>query len=220
MRSYTTHQLVLARELFAYLYLASPNIRRADVIIGFGHFDLSIPRHCGELYIQGYAERIIFTGGIGSGTADLDQPEAQAFLKELCRSYPDILTEAVILENASANTSENIQFTRKKLEREFPDFTFGREIRSAILVANAYRQRRVWLTCRKQLTTITFINAPPNTTFEREYGLFTDKGLELPELLIGEVERFERYAEAGYIVAEPLPDDVYQRYVELKGLLA
>jgi hypothetical protein len=220
MRSYTPHQLAVARALFDYLYLSSPVIRSADVIIGFGHFDLGIPRRCGDLYTQGDAKRIIFTGGIGSGTADLNQPEAHAFLQELCRCFPDIPSEAVILEDASTNTSENIQYTKEKLEREFPNFTFGREIQSAILVANAYRQRRVWLTCRKQLPMLTFINVPPNTTFERECHFFTDKGFALPELLLGEIERLERYAEAGYIVAEPLPDAVYQRYVELKGLLA
>jgi uncharacterized SAM-binding protein YcdF (DUF218 family) len=219
MKSYTDHQIAVARELFDYLYLSLPAIRRADVIIGFGHFDLGIPRRCGELYTQGYAERIIFTGGIGSGTADLNQPEAQAFLQELRRSYPDIPSEAVILEAASTNTSENIQYTREKLDREFPNFVFGREIQSAMLVANAYRQRRVWLTCRKQLPMLTFANAPPKTTFERECRLFADKGFDLPELLIGEIERLVRYAEAGYIVSESLPDDVYQRYEGLKGLL-
>ena len=39
-------------------------IVEADVIIGFGHFDLAIPEHCLKLYREGCAGRIIFTGGV------------------------------------------------------------------------------------------------------------------------------------------------------------
>lgn len=208
------------RTIFAYLALAAPGIRRADAIIGFGHFDLNIPKRCAELYISGCADRIIFTGGIGSGTADLGQPEAHAFLDELSRSYPNIPAEAILLEDTSTNTGENVQFTRQLLERARPELAFGRGIQSVILVANAYRQRRVWLTCRKQLPTLTFMNAPPDRTFEQEYRMFADKGFEFPRLLLGEIERLQRYAEAGYIAAEPIPDDIYRCYAELRRMLS
>jgi uncharacterized SAM-binding protein YcdF (DUF218 family) len=213
------HQMALAQELFLYLAISSPIVQRADVILGFGHFDLKIPRRCGELYTQRYADRIIFTGGIGSGTADLRQPEARAFEDELYRTYPQIPPEAVILEDSSTNTGENVRFTTEKLRRDYADFTFGREISSAILVANAYRQRRVWLTCRKQLPATTFINAPPQTTFEQEYRLFAEKGENLSALLVGEIERLSRYAEAGYILMEPLPKKIEQQYARLKETL-
>jgi hypothetical protein len=35
------------------------------VIVGFGHFDLRIARTCGDLWQQGLASRILFTGGVG-----------------------------------------------------------------------------------------------------------------------------------------------------------
>jgi uncharacterized SAM-binding protein YcdF (DUF218 family) len=146
------------RELFEYLYLRTEPLYRADVIIGFGHFDLNIPRHCATLYQQGYAPLIIFTGGVGSGTADLPKPEAQSFYDELKRVAPDIPTEAIILEDTSTNTFENIRFAARAFAAEHPQLSFESGISSAILIANAYRQRRVWLTCRKAFPHISFYN--------------------------------------------------------------
>ena len=108
---YTPTQLSLAKDIFEYLYVFSEALPHSDAVIGFGHFDLKIPRHCGKLYINGHARRIIFTGGIGSGTADLGRAEAVAFREELRRRYPSISAEAVIVEDMSTNTSENVQFT-------------------------------------------------------------------------------------------------------------
>lgn len=218
-RPYIPTQLLLAEQLFAYLALASPAIRATDAIWGFGHFDLNIPRRCGELYMQGYAPRIILSGGIGSGTADLGQPEARAFQAELRRRYPQIPADALVLEDASTNTGENVHYTQQLLQQIKPELAFGRGIQSIMLVASAYRQRRVWLTCRQHLPALTFVNAPPLTTFDQECRLFAEKGFELPRLLVGEVDRLQRYAAAGYIVAEPIPDDVDQCYTQLRDML-
>jgi uncharacterized SAM-binding protein YcdF (DUF218 family) len=213
---YTPTQLSLAKEIFEYLYLFSEVLPHSDVIIGFGHFDLKIPRHCGELYMDGYARRIIFTGGIGSGTADLGQAEAVVFKEELRRRYPSVSTEAVIVEDRSTNTSENVQFTAEKLEMKYPDFTFGEQIKKAIIVANAYRQRRVFLTCRRNLPQVEFYNAPPATTFDEELRLFSSKGFDFVELLIGEIDRLIRYGEKEYILQENIPKKIYDSYVTLK----
>jgi uncharacterized SAM-binding protein YcdF (DUF218 family) len=216
MRIYTPDQIAQAKTLFAYLALLSPNLSKVDVIVGFGHFDLNIPRHCGELYTHGYADRIIFTGGIGSGTADLGKPEAQAFAEELQRSHPYIPEEAIIIEDTSTNTGENVQFTIQKLKNDYPDFTFGNEIRSAILVANSYRQHRVFLTCRKKLPQMTFYNAPPAIAFEDELAVFARKGYDLIELLVGEIDRIVRYGERGFLAQIPLPQKVHHLYTTLK----
>jgi uncharacterized SAM-binding protein YcdF (DUF218 family) len=213
---YTPTQLSLAKEIFEYLYVFSEVIPHSDVIIGFGHFDLKIPRHCGELYTNESARRIIFTGGIGSGTADLGKAEAVAFREELRRRHPSISAEAVIVEDRSTNTSENVQFTAQKLKMEYPDFTFGEQIKKVLIVANAYRQRRVFLTCRRNLPEVEFYNSPPTSTFEEELQLFSSKGFDFIKLLLGEIDRIIRYGEKGYILRENIPGKIYDNYVFLK----
>src|SRR4051812_48766594 len=89
-----------------------------DAIIGFGVFDLALPRFCGELHDRGIAPRIIFTGGIGAGTGALGGPEAQVWRDELRRSHPQIPDSAIVIENRSTNTAENIAFTAALLARE------------------------------------------------------------------------------------------------------
>ena len=212
----TPTQLSLAKDIFEYLYISSDSIPHADVIIGFGHFDLKIPQQCGRLYQHGAAERIIFTGGIGSGTADLGKAEAVAFAEELRKTYPSLPDDIVILEDSSTNTSENIQFTIQKLQTHYPNFTFNNQIVEAILVANAYRQRRVFLTCRRNLPQVRFYNAPPKTAFEEEFQLFSSKEQDLIDLLIGEIDRLIRYGEKGYLLQEKIPEDIYSKCLQLR----
>ena len=40
----------------------------ADVIVGFGNFNTNIARRAAELYLQGLAPLVLFTGGLGRNT--------------------------------------------------------------------------------------------------------------------------------------------------------
>ena len=40
---------------------------KADCIVGFGNFNTNIARRAAELYCQGYAPKVLFTGGLGRG---------------------------------------------------------------------------------------------------------------------------------------------------------
>ena len=56
--------------------------RKADCIVGFGNFNVNIARRAAELYHQGYADKILFTGGLGRNTLGmLPEPEAVRFAK-------------------------------------------------------------------------------------------------------------------------------------------
>ena len=87
---------------------------KADVIVGFGNFNTDIARRAAELYHQGYAPRILFTGGLGRNTEGLlPEPEAKRFARmAMDCGVPDA---DIILEDQSRNTKENIEFTREKL---------------------------------------------------------------------------------------------------------
>jgi len=54
-------------------------------------------------------------------------------------------------------------------------------------------------------------------TFEKELRLFSERGSDFLELLVGEIDRLIRYAEAGYIVHEAIPQKICDNYVALKG---
>ena len=210
------NKLRQANKIFSYLYLRDTK-QRVDAIIGFGHFDMKIPHTCGKLYEEGYAPKIILTGGVGAGTADLKKNEAQIFRDELYAHFPDIPEEDLLIEDQSTNTGQNIYFLKEMALRRWPEHNFSKGISSVILVCNAARQRRTWLTWKKILPHIPAINCPPQTTFEKEKDLFQSKGRELEDLLTGEMERIHNYPDKGFIVEEKVPEDVYDAYQALKA---
>ena len=88
---------------------------KADVIVGFGNFNTDIARRAAELYLQGYAPKVLFTGGLGRNTEGLlPEPEAVRFARVAMEcGVPQV---DILIEDRSANTKENIEFTRKLLE--------------------------------------------------------------------------------------------------------
>ena len=80
---------------------------KADVIVGFGNFNTDIARRAAELYHQGYAPKILFTGGLGRNTEGLlPEPEAVRFAKVAMEC--GVPEADIILEDKSTNTKENI----------------------------------------------------------------------------------------------------------------
>ncbi len=173
-----------------------------DVIIGFGHFDQRIARHCGDLWRAGVAPRVLFTGGVGAGSADLDRPEAEAFAVTLQAHVPEFPDAALLLETESTNTGENIRNLNLKAKAAHWSLT------TVALVASPYRMRRVALTWRKQGAGKAFFCAPPPTKFHDEIELFRSKREDLIAMLPGEIDRLTTYAERGWIAAESVPLEV------------
>jgi hypothetical protein len=202
-----------ARALFDYLYLRDPDHSSADAVIGFGSFDLKIPHRCLDLYRQGRAPLIVFSGGMGAGTGDLGRPEAHAFLDEV-RARGGVPDGDLVLEDRSTNTGQNVSEITRLLEEQ--GRPFGEGIRSAIMVASAYRQRRVDLTCRRHQPTVRWVNAPPVTTFEGELEMFAGKGLDLAAVLVGEIQRLLDYPARGFCLSADIPGEVLAAHERLR----
>ena len=213
---YSKDNIKNAEIIFNYLYMGDSAVEKSDLIVGFGHFDMKIPRQCGLLYKQGLSEKILFSGGVGAGSADLKEPEAVAFKKELLHNLPDLKEEAILIEEKSTNTGENVQFSQRLLEGLDSNFTFSKGIKSVIAVANPCRQKRVYLTLRKHYPALTVYNCPPKADLEGEIQMFGSKGEDFIALLVGELERIINYPEKGFIEYERVPEDVEKAYLELK----
>ncbi len=206
-----------AETLFQYLYKKDLIIEKCDLIIGFGHFDMKIPRKCAQLYEQGMSRKVLFTGGRGAGSADLKKPEAVEFKLEVLRNCEAVPADGIIIEDQSTNTGENIAFSQKVLYSLNPHFTFERGIHKVIAVASPYRQRRVYLCLKKAYPHLIILNCPPESDFQQELKLFKEKNEDLVNHLIGEIERLILYPKKGFIEYERIPDDIYKIYFKLKN---
>ncbi len=212
---YKNNAIRLAKSLFDYLYLQD-RLSLAEAIIGFGHFDQKIPFQCGKLFSEGFAPLIIFSGGIGAGSAGLNKPEAHEFFDTLIHHFPELPADKVLLEDKSTNTGENIRFTLSLLKQKQSEI---KEFKNIIIVANAYRQRRVWLTCKKYFENSVLLNCPPPTDFETELEMFRSKGEDFYTHLIDEMERIKIYPAKGYIAENIIPTKILRDVEELKILL-
>jgi len=195
-----------ARLAFDYLAEVDPiEAPPYDAVMGFGMFDLSLPRFCGELYSRGQVQRIIFTGGIGAGTGDLGGREADVWQQTLVQAHPTIPAADLVLENQSTNTGENVSFTADLIARTRPDLAFGVGIHRVIIVASPTRLRRTWLTLRRQHPGLGVTRRLPSTTMARDAALYASQGLDYHRHLLGELDRLVAYPARGWIVDEPLP---------------
>lgn len=192
-----------AETLWSYL-AQTDGIEKADFIIGFGHFDARIAAQCASLYSQGWAPKVVFTGGVGSGSAGLAQPEAEFFMEEAVRL--GVPVEDIIVEPRSTNTPENARFTLDLLsEQGLAGEPFDK---TCILVATPYRQLRVDLTCRKLWPEARLLNCPPASSYAIDTGLFGEQCKALDPLLVGEIERIDKYGAKGDITPADVPAEI------------
>src|SRR6185369_13769383 len=89
-------------------------LENADCIFALGSHDLRVADRTADLYIEGRAPLVIFSGGLGNLTREIwTESEADQFARiAIKRGVPE---KAILVENKSTNTGENVLFTQKLL---------------------------------------------------------------------------------------------------------
>src|SRR5436190_2312793 len=112
----TPEVLELARLLWDYHHM-NHKLEKADCILALGSHDLRVADRVAELYLQGWAPLVIMSGGLGNFTQDMwTESEADKFAAiAIERGVPE---DAILIENKSTNTGENILFTQQLLSKK------------------------------------------------------------------------------------------------------
>ena len=101
----------LAKVLWDYHH-TNHELEQADCILVLGSNDPRVAARGAELYLNGYAPLLVFSGGLGNFTQGLwNEPEADKFAKIAYRM--GVPQENVLVENQSTNTGENIRNTQR-----------------------------------------------------------------------------------------------------------
>lgn len=133
--------LYLAEILWDYHHV-NHKVVRSDCILVLGSHDTRVAERGAELYLSGTAPVLIFSGGLGNLTKGIwQEAEADKFAAIAVRM--GVPENAVIIENRSTNTGENIQYTKRLLEEKELDFS------SFIVVQKPYMERRTFTTFKK-----------------------------------------------------------------------
>ena len=171
-------------------------LKPSDVIIGLGSYDVRVATRCAELFHQGYAEEILFTGGCGNWTHHLyPTSEAEAFRQHaIAKGVPE---DQILLEPHASNIGENVRFSANLIPAA----------KRVIFVTKPQTQRRCQATAHKQWQKAHIMVTAPNTSFtdqplphHNEHALICE--------MVGDVERLRTYAELGFQTEVKLPDAV------------
>ena len=188
--------------------------QKADCIVGFGNFNTDIARRAAELYLQGYAPKILFTGGLGRNTEGLlPEPEAVRFAKvAMACGVPEC---DIILEDKSTNTAENILFTREKLaEIGLPhDHILG--------VHQPFMERRITAAMGVYWPELRFTVTSPQVTIleylerAKQQGITENSSISV---IVGDFQRMEIYAQKGYQLPQHIPEEAWNAFHELVAM--
>ena len=188
--------------------------RKADVIVGFGNFNEDSPRRAAELYLQGYAPKILFTGGLGRNTVGL-LPESEAARFARVAMSCGVPECDIIKEDKSTNTAENIHFTKQLLEAlNIPhDHILG--------VHQPFMERRITAAMGVYWPEQSFSVTSPQVTIPQYLEAAKAQGITENasiSVIVGDFQRMKLYADKGWQLPQEIPEacwDAFYRLVEL-----
>ena len=180
---------------------------KADCILVLGSHDLRVAERGAELYLQELAPVLIFSGGLGNFTQGMwTEPEADKFAGIAMEK--GVPRDAILIENRSTNTGENIQFTGHLLTEKNLDPD------SFIVVQKPYMERRSYATFKKHWPDKKLFVTSPQISFE-EY-----PNEEIPlerviNIMVGDLQRIKMYPAKGFQIYQEIPGDVWQAFERL-----
>ena len=183
-------------------------LRQSDAILVLCSHDAIVAERGAQLWLDRWAPLLIFSGGLGVVTSRFwQEPEADQFAKiAMSMGVP---REAIVIENRSTNTGENVSFTRALLaERGLDPATF-------IVVQKPYMERRSFATFRKVWPEKELVVTSPQLSLDEYLARYKDGPLSADDMIaimVGDLQRIRIYPEKGFQIPQEIPDDVWAAY--------
>lgn len=172
----------------------------ADLIWVLGSHDLRVADRAADLWKEGLAGRILMSGGYGNLTAGVFE-ESEAVLLARRAADAGIPPDAILIEDRSTNTGENVEFSRRLLEER------GLEVSTVIAVQKPYMERRTWATIRKQWPEVEVRVTSPRFELDAYCRDGIDRELVI-HTMVGDLDRIAKYPAMGFMVAQEIPAEV------------
>jgi len=187
---------------------------KADCIVGFGNFNDNIARRAAQLYLEGYAPKVLFTGGLGRNTAGLlPEPEAVRFGRvALAMGVPE---RDLLLETKAANTRDNIEMTRQLLQEQ------GLPHGKILGVHQPFMERRIAAAMGVYWPEVEFTVTSPQVTIPeyledaKKQGLTENAAISV---IVGDFQRMDLYAKKGYQLPQFIPEEAWDAYRQLVAM--
>ncbi|MER6245134.1 YdcF family protein [Streptomyces griseorubiginosus] len=182
--------------------------RPCSVAVGLGSHDLGVADVTSELYHQGMAPVIVFTGATSPTTqARMPRGEAVHYRERALRlGVPET---AVLLEPRATNTGENIEFSRAVLAEA------GVTVSSVLLVSKPYEERRSYAMMRKLWPEVEVVCASTPMGL-REYADSIGDARMVIDMVVGALQRVLLFPGWGLAIEQDVPDAVVAAYERLR----
>ncbi len=183
----------------------------ADVIMVLCSYDLAVAERGAQLFLEGWAPLLIFSGGLGAITKHLwTVPEADQFAAIAVAT--GVPRDRILIENRSTNTGENVRFTRQLLAER------GLDPAKFILVQKPYMERRAYATFMKVWPGKELVVTSARVSFDDYLARYSSDALSVDDvigIMVGDLQRIRLYPAQGFQIAQDIPDDVWSAYEEL-----
>lgn len=199
-----------AKRLWDYHHM-NHRLERSDVVLVLCSHDVAVAERGAQLYLEGWAPLLVFSGGLGGITKNLwSEPEAELFAS-VARGL-GVPESDILVETRSTNTGENVRFTRKLLAER------GLEPQSLVLVQKPYMERRAYATFKNYWPEPRVHVTSPQVSFEEYLKSYSNSALtedDVVGIMVGDLQRIRLYPEKGFQIPQELPADVWAAYEEL-----
>jgi uncharacterized SAM-binding protein YcdF (DUF218 family) len=205
----TPEIITLARQLWDYHHMQHELVK-ADCILALGSHDLRVADRATELYLQGWAPLVIMSGGLGNLTQNMwTESEADKFARIAIEK--GVPADAILVENKSTNTGENILFTQQLLQQK------GLDPQDFIVVQKPYMERRSYATFKKHWPNKNLLVTSPQLAFE-EYATADIPMDRVINIMVGDLQRIRFYPAKGFQVYQEIPAEIWDAYEQLVQL--
>ena len=188
--------------------------KKSDCIVGFGCYNEDVARRAAQLYHQGLAPLILFTGGLGRNTSSMwTESEASRFARiAMAEGVPE---KDILTEEKSTNSAENLIFSRRILAER------GLTHPRIIGVQKPYMERRLFAAFPVYWPEAEVTVTSWQQTYEQYLTGLSRWGRteeDTIHMVVGDFQRISAYADLGYQIRQPIPAEAAQAFQLLVAL--
>ena len=198
----------LARVIWNYHHV-NHVLRPADCVIVLGSHDTRVAERGAEVFQEGLAPVIVFSGNLGALTSGMwNRAEAEIFAD--VAEAQGVPRDRMLIEARSTNTGENVVFSRALLAQH------GIAPRRVIAVQKPYMERRTLATFWQRWPGPEVLVTSPRLSFDA-YPSEAIRRDDVIHIMVGDFQRLIVYAKKGFSVTQDIPAEVMDAY---SGLVA
>lgn len=182
-------------------------LRSCDAGIGLGSHDLGVAVIATRLFHEGLFPWIVFTGANAPTTVERFPRGEAVHYREYAVEH-GVPAESILVEPRATNTAENLEYSRQLLaERRI-------SVRSVLIMSRPYQQRRAYATCKRIWPEVDVVCASNPLAID-DYVRSIGDPRRVVDMLVGDTQRIEMYAERGFAIPQEMPDEVRAAFERL-----